>query len=240
MPALTLFMALVLAACHLFTGRFERLAGSPRPVLLSFAGGVSVAYITVHLLPEFQEAQDAFNRELGIPAPYNAYSLYLAASLGFLVFFALYRRVTLDRASEEGGPDTRSSVFAAHMAAFAVYNMFLGYYLAEHVKPDAGSILIFTAVIGLHLIANDVGLRSDHRKRYDPIGSRLLAAAVMAGWLTGYAADVPEPVFGLWFSLLAGGILINTIREELPKERQARIWPFALGIAIASAGLTLL
>ena len=240
MPAFTLIMALVLAAIHLFTGRFEGLMKTPRRALLSFAGGVSVAYITVHLLPELQHAQADFNRELGVPAPYDAYSLYLAAALGFLLFYALDRLVKLDKPEGQGRSDTGGAVFAAHIGAFAVYNLFLGYYLSAHVQPDVHSILIYTAVIGLHLLMNDVSLRTDHRERYDPIGSRLLAAAVAAGWLLGYTVKVSEPVFALWFALITGGILINTIREELPQERSARIGPFALGVVIGALGLIFL
>lgn len=44
--------ALLLAAVHVVTPSLRFLEGIPRNAWLSMAGGVSVAYVFVHLLPE--------------------------------------------------------------------------------------------------------------------------------------------------------------------------------------------
>jgi hypothetical protein len=39
-------------------------------------------------------------------------------------------------------------------------------------------------------------------------------------------------------ALLAGGVILNVLKEEVPSERQSRFWAFAAGAA-AYAGLLL-
>ena len=48
----TLSAAILLAIIHVITPSLRFLWGTPRSIWLSLAGGVSVAYVFVHLLPE--------------------------------------------------------------------------------------------------------------------------------------------------------------------------------------------
>lgn len=54
----SLLAVAVLVAVHLFSHRLRFLDGTPRSIWLSLAGGVSVAYVFVHLLPELSEGQE--------------------------------------------------------------------------------------------------------------------------------------------------------------------------------------
>ncbi|WP_226480697.1 universal stress protein [Natrinema amylolyticum] len=58
---LTPAFALALALVHLFAGRLGFSGPIPRSRWLSFAGGVSVAYVFVHLLPEVGAAAAAID-----------------------------------------------------------------------------------------------------------------------------------------------------------------------------------
>ncbi len=49
----------LLAVVHLTAGKMRFLGGTPRSVWLSAAGGISVAYVFVHVLPDLAEAQAA-------------------------------------------------------------------------------------------------------------------------------------------------------------------------------------
>jgi hypothetical protein len=37
------------------------------------------------------------------------------------------------------------------------------------------------------------------------------------------------------FAFVAGGVILNVLKEELPEERQSKFWAFALGAAIYAA-----
>ena len=62
MSGLTLFFALCLALIHLGASRFSLATAEPRSRWLSLAGGASVAYVFVHILPELKKGQDVFIR----------------------------------------------------------------------------------------------------------------------------------------------------------------------------------
>ncbi|WP_180381094.1 MULTISPECIES: hypothetical protein [Fischerella] len=39
-------------------------------------------------------------------------------------------------------------------------------------------------------------------------------------------------MIALLFTFLAGGVILNILKEELPEERKSRFWAFALGAGI--------
>ena len=53
-----------LALVHVFAGRLRFLDVMPRSGWLSFAGGVSVAYVFIHVFPELEEAQRALGEHV--------------------------------------------------------------------------------------------------------------------------------------------------------------------------------
>lgn len=83
----------------------------------------------------------------------------------------------------------------------------------------------------LHFVTSDYGLREDHKHRYDRKGRWMTAAAVLAGWVLGAVTEVPQVVVGLLFAFLAGGVVLNVLKEELPEERQSNFGAFAFGTA---------
>jgi hypothetical protein len=43
---------------------------------------------------------------------------------------------------------------------------------------------------------------------------------------------VSEPVVARLFAVLAGGVVITSLRAELPDDREGRFWPFCLGSVV--------
>jgi hypothetical protein len=58
----TLFAAAGLSLVHILAEHLRFLDVIPRSRWLSFAGGISVAYVILHLLPELGEAQEAISK----------------------------------------------------------------------------------------------------------------------------------------------------------------------------------
>lgn len=231
MKLLTLFLVILLAIVHLSVKYYRKLMEEPRKPLLSFASGTSVGYITVHLLPDFHHVHTHFNEAIDIQKYLEEYSLYIVATVGFLVFYTINHFV---KVKTKGNKQEDIFLFIVHMGAFFVYNSFLGYYLIRGLEQDLLTLLASTGVLVLHLMVNDVGIRSDHKHLYDPWGSTLLAIAVSAGWIVGYFTKVPTIVYGIWFGWLAGGILLNIIKDELPNESKGKLIPFVSGASIST------
>ena len=89
-PTLASLLAVaVLAVLHLGAGMLRFLEGYPRSIWLSLAGGVSVAYVFVQLLPELNEGQEAVAEVVGEGLAFIKSHVYLLALLGLAVFDGL-------------------------------------------------------------------------------------------------------------------------------------------------------
>ena len=234
---LALALAAGLAGVHLFSGRLRFLGVSPRSRWLSAAGGVSVAYVFVHLLPDLAEEQETIREATGESFSFLEYHVYLVALVGLAVFYGLERAAKVSRGKERSAgreDSTAGGVFWLHTASFAVYNALIGYLLLHREDPGPRPLILFAFAMGVHFVVNDNGLRRDHKAAYDRRGRWLLAAAVIAGWTVGLSFEVSEAALAVLFGFLAGGVIMNVLKEELPEERESRFWAFALGAALYS------
>lgn len=231
MIVLSALFALGLAVVHLFAGRLAFLDRVPRSRWLSFGGGVSVAYVFVHLLPELGEHQEAFEG-VGPVAAFVDRHVYLIALVGFGTFYGLERLAHRSRDSERGDgsirplPGVDNPVFWVHIGSFALYNAVIGYLLVR-----GESLLFFAVAMALHFLVNDFGLRDHHAEVYDHAGRWVLSVSIVVGWLVGVVTAIPTLTVGVLLAFLGGGIVLNVIKEELPAERESRFWAFAAGAA---------
>ncbi|KHJ52232.1 membrane protein [Vreelandella hamiltonii] len=232
-----LAFALGLAAIHLFAGRLQRLNALPRSAWLSFAGGVSVGYVFIHIFPALSDAHDTIT-EHG-PLFILEHNAYLTALVGLGVFYGLEQLAKVY--SHRDTPQKRVSlgklrgVFWIHIGSFALYNLLIGYLLVyrDNQLPEA---LFFFLAMGFHFLVNDHGLVQHHRQRYLMKGRWVLAAAVFVGWLIGHAIQLTDALISLLYAFVAGGLVLNVLKEELPEDRHSRFLPFAGGAAVC-AGL---
>ena len=224
MQALPLVLAL--AAVHALAAWLPVLRWVPRSRWLSFSGGVAVAFVFGHVLPEL----DRTHAPLGALVP-TAYPAHLVALAGLVVMYAIERVVR--RAERRGRqPGLRDAVFWVHVGTFAIYNALIGYVLARGEPASPG---LFSLAVGFHFLVNDVSLRSDHRESYERVGRWVLVGAVLAGGVAGAAGALSPAWSGAIFAFVAGGIVLNVLKEELPADREARLWAFVAGAAIFSA-----
>ncbi|MFP4378709.1 MAG: hypothetical protein ACLFP4_16830 [Spirochaetales bacterium] len=216
------------ALMHIFIGRLAFIDVLPRSRWLSVAGGIAVAYVFLRILPELSTHQETFANGLGVPAQTAESWVYLVAFAGLAVFYGLERAAKLSRQS--GGEElVQSELLWLHLFAFAIYNVVIGYLLLHRDDPGFWSLIIYMVAILLHFMTSDYGLRQDQKGLYDRFGRWIIAAAVIAGWAIGVFASLPQLVVGFLFAFVAGGIMLNVLKEELPEERKSKFWPFAFG-----------
>jgi hypothetical protein len=223
-----------LGLTQLLAGRLKLLHVIPRSRWLSGAGGASVAYIFVHLLPELQHHQSTFSQIAALA--WIEHHAYLIALVGFAAFYGLDRLAVVHRQAKAlrnpgDSPPTDPAVFWIHLGAFGLYNALIGYLLHERLSGDWTSLVLFAGAMGLHMLVNDIGLYEHHRQNYDRFGRWLLAIAVIGGSAVGFFVKLPDAAVAVLFGLLAGSVMLNVIKEELPRERESRWWAFAVGAA---------
>lgn len=235
MLGLSLLLAIALAFIHIFAGKLLFLETIPRSRWLSVAGGVSVAYVFIHIFPELSAGQLAIEAANFPLLGFLEHHVYLMSLLGFALFYGLERlaKKSRERQRQTGRGDmTSEGVFWIHIASFAVYNVLIGYLLLHREEPGLWSLIIFFIAMALHFIVNDFGLQEHHKHSYQQKGRWVLAAAAIVGWVIGSATKISEAAIAVLFAFLAGGVILNILKEELPEERESRFWAFATGAAV--------
>ncbi|WP_422122127.1 hypothetical protein DHX103_09860 [Planococcus sp. X10-3] len=200
-----------------------------------------MAYVFLHLLPELSHFQQELEGELqGSAWQFIESHIYIVAMVGLAIFYGL--EVMVKKSKKKSGRNSKSGagVFWVHIGTFTLYNALIGYLLVhDHFESSWGTFFFFVAM-GLHFITNDKALRSFHEQDYDKYGRWLLTAAIVIGWLAGILTEVEDTVISLMVALLAGGVILNVMKEELPEERESSFLSFSVGILSYSALLLLI
>jgi hypothetical protein len=113
-----------------------------------------------------------------------------------------------------------------HLFGFAAYSGLIGYLIVERSERGLLTLVIYTVAMVLHLLVVGHSLSEQHGRLYHERGRWLLAVSVLAGFGVATNTALPEPVFAHLFAVLAGGVVITSLRDELPDDRKGRFWPF--------------
>ena len=225
-------LAAVLAALHVAAPRIRKLPLVPESATASFAGGLAVAYVFLHLLPELAEGNEAIGEALADvvePTPLLDLGIFLVALVGFTAFYGLERLARRSRS----GRDEPPGVFWLHLGSFTVYNVLITYTMALRVRTGLVFALLFTLAMGLHFVLTDRGLEEHYPRRFARFGRPVLAAALLLGWmLSAVAAPTSTLVVSVLTALLGGSILLNVFKEELPSDRRSSFPWFLTGLVL--------
>lgn len=234
MPYVTFAMALAFCAIHLFIGKLRFLERTPRSRWLSFAGGVAVGYVFLHILPELAAHGETFERETGFMEAFAEGWVYVLSLAGLVLFYGLERALTNSKEGEAGGR-AEEEIFWVHIAGSAALMLVIAYLLNHREDPTVPGLALYFAAMTLHFVTADFGSRDDHPDVYDRRGRWVLASATMTGWLLGLLVELPEIAVGCLFAFIGGGIILLVLKEELPEDRKSVFMPFLAGSAIYAA-----
>jgi hypothetical protein len=227
----TFLVALLFCAVYAVAGRLYALQGQFPRRWLSLAAGVSVAYVFVDILPELGARHREFVEAAGAELLFAEQRIYLAALLGFLCFYGLDHLVFAAQVHgdpQDGNESNRAS-FQLHLGGYALYSWLIGYLLMSRALRGGLSLGLYAAAMALHFAVVGNALVREHGRAYQRRGRWLLAASVLAGWLTSATVPVAEGVISRLFAFVAGGVVMTSMNEELPREREGRFWWFVLG-----------
>ncbi|MEX2594575.1 MAG: hypothetical protein WD426_17525 [Anditalea sp.] len=127
-----------------------------------------------------------------------------------------------DKAIENG-------IFWWHIGIFSFFNILIGYYLHHELEVDCTSSFPTFIAIAFHLLVIDYSLFQHHENIYHDTGRWIMAGAVIAGWGIGAMFSLPGIISSSLFALLAGAIVVNALKEELPKEKESNFVFFFIG-----------
>ena len=223
-------LAFVLAAVHLTAGQLVERTRLPRRALLSLAGGTTVAYVIVLILPEVNQAVLTVVEGGGAMSGFFARveEVYVVVLAGFAAFYGIHVFVTTARRESAESADL---TFWTHVAVFSCYDALIGYLLFHQELPGVRPVFLYAVTMGLHFLVTDAGLRRHHGRAYLRVGRWVLAGSVLVGAFVGYGTNVDETVLALLFAFLAGSIVFNVLVEELPSVDWRRFASFLVGAA---------
>lgn len=208
---------------------------------ISAAAGASIAYVFVHILPEISEQQAAYAEAAGQSAFFSEVHVYLAALIGFVIFFGLDTIAISSRTVEYKTDRTHhhgNLTYWLHIIAMSINVTLISYMLIDWNK-SLRSLFFYTLAMGFHLLVYDHTLRDEYGSIYDHHGRWMLVASLFVGWTLGVIVSLPEQFVGIMVGFVSGGVTINGIRDELPRSSEGRFVPFALGAAVYSLLLLL-
>jgi hypothetical protein len=238
-----LVTALVLALLHLAAPRIRRLPFVPERATGSFAGGLAVAYVFLHLLPEIAEGNESIGEALARvvePTPLLDLGIFLVALAGFAAFYGLERLA--DRQQGSGTTaDAPAGVYRLHLGSFVVYNALITYTMALRLRTGVAFAVLFTIAMGLHFVLTDRSLEEHYPRRFAGTGRLVLAAALLVGWALAAVFAPTSPVLvAVLTALLGGSILLNVFKEELPSTGRSSYGWFMVGLTVYAGLLTLI
>lgn len=247
-----LAITLALVGLHLAAPHIRRLPVVPERATGSFAGGLAVAYVFLHLLPEIAEGNEAIEEALGNvvePTPLLELGIFLVALAGFAAFYGLQRlarRQGVPAAGPTGaGPardvrDAPAGVYWLHLGAFVVYNALITYTMALRLRTGLAFALLFAVAMGLHFVLTDRSLEEHYPRRFRRSGRLLLAGGLLVGWLLDSVfAPTDTLVVAVLTALLGGSILLNVFTEELPSTGRSSYPWFLTGLTLYAGLLAL-
>jgi hypothetical protein len=230
--------AIILAATYVVSGLARFGETRHENQWISAAAGVTLAYVFIDLLPALARRQAIFAAAKHPLALFPEDRIYIAALLGFLTFYTLEHMTLLSRDSvSEGEPQSCYLACWLDTVGFAFYSGLVAYFLNRWVRPE--TLVFYTIAMALHFFVVSHSLREEQGEIYSRKTSYILAGSVLAGWGLGLAGIIPEPVLDTLVGFIAGGVVINSITKEMPKEGEARFKAFVLG-ALGYAALLLL
>lgn len=218
----------IIVLVHLGISKLKFLQGTPRSRWLSFTGGVSAAYVFVNLIPELVMGQEEIGMAGGIFGSMDKV-LYVIAMLGVVLFYVIERIIQTANSGESMPFIDRRRAFALQSAFFALYSFTIGYAVLPREADDLVNLSLLTATLALHFVGNDYGLRDDFKELYDRYERYIISAALVAGLLLSVIITLEIALDYVFIAFLAGGIILNVLKEELPVARKARITPFFIG-----------
>lgn len=229
----------VLILFHYLSPWFTSILPGKGKAFISFAGGTAVAYVFLHMLPDLVEYNEPIGRFLSQSdwlTPFTELMIYIVSLLGFLVYFAL--ELTAER---EASTQLQSSlVYKLHLFMFCLYNFLITYTMSLRAQNSLSATAIFTFSMALHFMLTDRKFTRLYTKQFDKIGRFILIIALLIGWLCSVIFDPVNVVIAAFMlAFLAGSVLLNVFREELPQAGLINYLWFSLGACLITVILLL-
>ncbi|MBT8468507.1 MAG: hypothetical protein KJN97_07140 [Deltaproteobacteria bacterium] len=178
----------------------------------AFGGGLSVAYVFLHLIPSL----DAADGDVG-------HRIYFVALLGFVVFYGL-------DVMSQPPKHTHPTKYHAYLAVFFLYDALLAFTLGVQLPPTPTLPLVFAVSLALDVIDTDLELQEEYGARFVELGRWVLLGGVAAGYVLNLVRRPHPLVIDILTAALAGFMMFHTFKSLFPVSRNKKFAWFLAGL----------
>lgn len=230
--ALAAFLALTqIFAPAILGSRLLNATATRQNAVASFSGGVAVAYVFVHMLPELADGELAFQGVTvpdSVPDLFVQSSLFLVALIGVVIFYAVDAKV-------EDAKNSTKTVYLIHLILIGILSFIFAYTNPTRIELGPDFAVLFTIVMSLHFVLSDRALARMHPEHFRRTDRWVLTMFLVVGLVFSYFLPPPNELFvAIPTAFLGGAVLLTVFREELPSVSVARLGWFATGAGIFS------
>jgi hypothetical protein len=210
--------------------------------IISLSSGIAIAYVFMAFLPELSEASALFveqTQHLSLISP--EHRVYGASLLGFVLFYGI-EYIAWPPASSQEAPeeDPKERIrFVATIAAYSLYAGLICYLLVHSLEGGYTKEAIYTVAMALHFTSLRYSLWNEYGDIFGRLGKNIMGVSCLAGWLIAVFLPQPLTVIITLLGFVSGGVIMTTMMEELPEEKEGHFLYFFLG-AVFYAGLLIL
>lgn len=206
----------------------------PSQKWFSFSSGIAITYFFMYLLPSLNKRQDTLRVEwldLALPS-----EIYVVSLLGFTVFYGTMRVVRTPYFKDETIDQNVS--YWLQVTLLTAYMSFSAYVVtATSVTFVARSF--YATALGVHFLAVGHDLYRHYGERYIRQGRYLLSGGILVGGFFSRFVELPPHIEAILFAFVAGAMILNIVKFELPADRNLHFRTFVLAV-VCYGGLLLM
>jgi zinc transporter ZupT len=215
---IALGLGALIGGAHFF-GEKLKIDRNTKPYrIISFAAGISIAYLFLDLLPHVYEAASILKNGVFI-------FLLLGFATVHLVEKYIYQHADVQKLTKE--------LKAVHAVTFFLYYFMIGIVLKGKIQADILESVLFIIPVTLHAGLSTSSLSEIHGMIKENIIIRvLLSSAPLFGILFARAILIPEVAENIMVSLIAGILLYVMVKEFLPEKKKGQPAFFIVGLIL--------
>ena len=206
-------LALVLSCVDYITeGKFSE-DSLAKTKFISIAGGVSISYIVLILLPEVYNGAIKINQ-----------LLYLSVLAGFGTFHIIekYIRIKYSYLKYKRHHDL------IHTITSFIYFIIVGFVLVKLIDKDITTGVLFFIPILFHITIDSIPKKISKK----PALKIFIASSPVIGAIIASFLAVSEAVMVALLGIISGVLLYTVTRESIPKEREGKPIFFLIGLLL--------
>jgi len=186
---------------HYLTSVIDSFIHKHRYKLMSFAGGISIAYILLSLLPELYQGVEHLNN-----------LLFLFILLGFTIIHLVEKYLY----KHEKKKQLRKNLNEVHKISILIYQIILGTLLVGFLSKSLIDGILFFIPTGFHTLIGSTSLLELHSE-INKIERLLLYSSTLIGVLIALFFNLGIVITHILLAIISGALLYMVIRESLPR-----------------------